>query len=65
MADAPGMAGKSVLVTGGSQSKLANVMFTYELARRLDGTGVSATVLHPAWCAPASAPKTRRRTSPS
>ncbi len=30
-----------------SQSKLANVMFTYELARRLEGSGVSATVLHP------------------
>ena len=30
-----------------SQSKLANIMFTYELARRLDGTGVTATVLHP------------------
>jgi NAD(P)-dependent dehydrogenase (short-subunit alcohol dehydrogenase family) len=30
-----------------SQSKLANVMFTYELARRLKGTGVTATVLHP------------------
>src|SRR3954462_14664777 len=28
-------------------SKLANVMFPYELARRLDGTGVTATVLHP------------------
>jgi retinol dehydrogenase-14 len=28
-------------------SKLANIMFTYELARRLDGTGVTATVLHP------------------
>ena len=30
-----------------SQSKLANVMFTYELARRLEGSGVTATVLHP------------------
>jgi retinol dehydrogenase 14 len=30
-----------------NQSKLANVMFTYELARRLDGIGVTATVLHP------------------
>ena len=30
-----------------SQSKLANVMFTYELARRLAGTGVTATALHP------------------
>jgi retinol dehydrogenase 14 len=30
-----------------SQSKLANVVFTYELARRLEGTGVTATVLHP------------------
>jgi NAD(P)-dependent dehydrogenase (short-subunit alcohol dehydrogenase family) len=30
-----------------NQSKLANVMFTYELARRLGGTGVSANALHP------------------
>ena len=30
-----------------SQSKLASVMFTYELARRLAGTGVTANVLHP------------------
>ena len=29
-----------------SQSKLANVVFTYELARRLEGTGVTATALH-------------------
>jgi retinol dehydrogenase-14 len=30
-----------------NQSKLANVMFTYELARRLRGSGVTATALHP------------------
>jgi len=30
-----------------SRSKLCNVLFTYELARRLEGTGVSANALHP------------------
>ena len=30
-----------------NQSKLANVMFTYELAGRLQGTGVTANALHP------------------
>ena len=29
------------------RSKLANVLFTYELARRLAGTGVTANCLHP------------------
>ena len=30
-----------------NQSKLANVLFTYELARRLDGTEVTANAVHP------------------
>jgi NAD(P)-dependent dehydrogenase (short-subunit alcohol dehydrogenase family) len=30
-----------------NESKLANVLFTMELARRLDGTGVTANCLHP------------------
>lgn len=30
-----------------AQSKLANILFTRELARRLRGTGVTATCLHP------------------
>ncbi len=29
------------------QSKLANILFTYELARRLKGSGVTANTLHP------------------
>lgn len=33
------------------QSKLANVLFTYELARRLQGQGVTANVLHPGFVA--------------
>ena len=30
-----------------NRSKLANVLFTYELARRLEGTGVTANCLYP------------------
>jgi NAD(P)-dependent dehydrogenase (short-subunit alcohol dehydrogenase family) len=33
------------------QSKLANLLFTYELARHLGGTGVTANALHPGWVA--------------
>jgi NAD(P)-dependent dehydrogenase (short-subunit alcohol dehydrogenase family) len=36
---------KSFKVYG--QSKLANILFTYELARRLEGTTVTANTLHP------------------
>jgi retinol dehydrogenase 12 len=34
-----------------AQSKLANVLFTYELARRLAGTGVAANAVHPGFVA--------------
>ncbi len=30
-----------------AQSKLANIMFTYELAHKLEGSGVTANALHP------------------
>lgn len=30
-----------------ARSKLANILFTYELARRLEGTGVTVNALHP------------------
>jgi NAD(P)-dependent dehydrogenase (short-subunit alcohol dehydrogenase family) len=33
------------------QSKLANLLFTYELARRLEGKGVTANALHPGFVA--------------
>jgi NAD(P)-dependent dehydrogenase (short-subunit alcohol dehydrogenase family) len=34
-----------------ARSKLANILFTTELARRLEGTGVTANVLHPGFVA--------------
>ena len=33
------------------QSKLANLLFTYELAKRLEGSGVTANALHPGFVA--------------
>ncbi len=33
------------------QTKLANLLFTYELARRLEGTGVTANAFHPGFVA--------------
>lgn len=33
------------------RSKLANIMFTYEMARRIDGRGVSVNALHPGFVA--------------
>ena len=46
------------------QSKLANLLFTYELARRLEGTGVTANALHPGvghWLRPQQRPDLQRR----
>lgn len=34
-----------------ARSKLANILFTYELARRLEGTGIVANALHPGFVA--------------
>lgn len=48
-----------------NQSKLANVMFTYELARRIDGSGVTANALHPGMTSTAfSAEDPARRMAP-
>jgi NAD(P)-dependent dehydrogenase (short-subunit alcohol dehydrogenase family) len=33
------------------QSKLANILFTFELARRLEGSGVTANAMHPGFVA--------------
>ena len=47
--DRPGDASAFSLFGAGAygESKLANILFTYELARRLEGTGVSVNAVHP------------------
>ena len=40
------------------RSKLANLYFTYELARRLDSTGVTVNAMHPDSCTPTWPPTT-------
>jgi retinol dehydrogenase 12 len=47
-----------------SRSKLANVMFTFALARRLEGTGVTANCLHPGVVATNLLPKWLRLIKP-
>jgi NAD(P)-dependent dehydrogenase (short-subunit alcohol dehydrogenase family) len=37
--------------TAYGRSRLATLMFTYELARRLEGSGVTVNALHPGWVA--------------
>ena len=39
--------GYSAMGPAYGRSKLANILFSYELARRLDGTGVTVNALHP------------------
>ena len=46
-----------------SQSKLANVLFSYELARRLHGTSVTANALHPGVVSTPSEPRIPPRCS--
>ena len=45
--DDPGLARGYGAYRAYANSKLANVLFTYEMARRLAGTGVTANCLHP------------------
>ncbi len=42
-----GFKGEFTTMKAYAQSKLANILFTHELSRRLEGTGVTANALHP------------------
>ncbi|MDY6872567.1 MAG: SDR family oxidoreductase [Chloroflexota bacterium] len=42
-----GFKGEYTTMKAYAQSKLANILFTHELARRLEGTGVTVNALHP------------------
>jgi NAD(P)-dependent dehydrogenase (short-subunit alcohol dehydrogenase family) len=44
--------------TGYGQTKLANIYFTYELALRLQGSGVTVNALHPGLVATGFGPRT-------
>jgi NAD(P)-dependent dehydrogenase (short-subunit alcohol dehydrogenase family) len=47
--DDPGLERGYRVMRAYGQSKLCNLLFTYELARRLAGTGVTANAMHPGW----------------
>lgn len=49
--DNPGFRGKYLAFRAYSHSKLANILFTRELAQRIRGTGVTANSLHPGFVA--------------
>lgn len=52
------------LWTAYGRSKLANILFTYELARRLEGTNVTVNALHPGYIATNLAPAAGLKMSP-
>jgi NAD(P)-dependent dehydrogenase (short-subunit alcohol dehydrogenase family) len=47
--DDPGLERGYWVMGAYGQSKLGNLLFTYELARRLEGSGVTVNAMHPGW----------------